>query len=397
MDQLVARIQALEASLEDRNRQVAEVAEAAGQAAAQAVNNQGGGHGHHQPAVDGLGNPIDHRAEKRYDIACKSLASSPKFYGKGNWRTFESSYETWYRVNQIDRQNQEFQKRSLLACMRGQAVEMTRPYNEGSQTWLHCVDFAAYLEAFRRVFLPPEESELARTEFKVRKQGRKEGISSYLSAKVALWQLAYPEAERSFSTLMDEIIAGTANRVVKRRLRYAEIGNVPELRRQAVRMVAAERQCYREGTSESTSMDGLAATTHIKSDQYSDDEMDIDEEGMNAMGKFDGNCRKCGTYGHKAAQCRKTKGTDQKDQRRCHTCDRTGHFKKDCIAKTKANGEKIVRNTDNKKGSGKGKFEKKKQFKGKSSVRTQAEVTDDDEEEDEDDFLGEEGDLEEEE
>ena len=82
MDQLVARIQALEASLEDRNRQVAEVAEAAGQAAAQAVNNQGGGHGHHQPAVDGLENPIDHRAEKRYDIACKSLASSPKFYEK---------------------------------------------------------------------------------------------------------------------------------------------------------------------------------------------------------------------------------------------------------------------------------------------------------------------------
>lgn len=389
MDQLVARIQALEASLEDRNRQVQEMAEAAGQAAAQAVNAGG----HHQPAVDNQGNPVNHRAEKRYDIACKSLASCPKFNGKGNWRTFESSYETWYRVNQIDQQAQEFQKRSLLACMRGQAVEMTRPYNEGSQTWINCVAFADYLEAFRRVFLPPEESELARTEFKVRKQGRKEGISSYLSAKVALWQLAYPEAERSFSTLMDEIIAGTANRVVKRRLRYADIGNVPELRRQAVKMVAAERQCYREGTSESTSMDGLAATTHIKSDQYSDDDMDVDDENMNAMGKFDGNCRKCGTYGHKAVQCRKTKGTDAKDQRKCYTCDRTGHLKKDCVAKTKANGEKIVRNTDNKKGFGKG----KKQFKGKSSVRTQAEVTDDDEEENGDDFLDEEGDLEEEE
>ena len=202
MDQLVARIQALEASLVDRNRQVQEMAEAAGRAAAQAVNAGG----HHQPAVDNQGNPVNHRAEKRYDIACKGLASCPKFNGKGNWRTFESSYETWYRVNQIDQQAQEFQKRILLACMRGQAVEMTRPYNKGSQTWINCVAFADYLEAFRRVFLPPEESELARTEFKVRKQGRKEGISSYLSAKVALWQLAYPEAERSFSTLMDEII-----------------------------------------------------------------------------------------------------------------------------------------------------------------------------------------------
>ena len=42
--------------------------------------------------------------------------------------------------------------------------------------------------------------------------------------------------------------------------------------------------------------------THIKSDQYSDDDMDVDDENMNAMGKFDGNCRKCGTYGHKAVQ-----------------------------------------------------------------------------------------------
>ena len=396
MDQLIARIQALEASLEDRNRQVAEVAEAAGQAAAQAVNAGGQGH-HHQPAVDGQGNQIDHRAEKRYDIACKSLGSCPKFNGKGNWRTFESSYETWYRVNHIDRQNQEFQKRSLLACMRGQAVEMTRPYSEGSQTWIACVEFAAYLEAFRNVFLPPEESELARTEFKVRKQGRKEGISSYLSAKVALWQLAYPEAERSFSTLMDEIIAGTANRVVKRRLRYADINNIPELRRQAVKMVDAERQCYREGTSESTSMDGLAATTHIKNDQYSDEEMDVDDDSMNAMGKFDGNCRTCGTYGHKAAQCRKGKGKDAKDKKKCYRCDRDGHFKRDCIAKTKANGDKITGSNDKKKVPGKEKFDKKKQFRGKSGVRTQAEVTDDEEEQDGDDFLGEEGGSEEEE
>ena len=178
-------------------------------------------------------------------------------------------------------------------------------------------------------------------------------------------------------------------------LRYAKIANVPELRRQAVRMVAAERQCYREGTSESTSMDGLAATTHIKNEQYSDDDMDVDEEGMNAMGRFEGNCRKCGTYGHKASDCRKSKtktGSDAKDQRKCYTCDRTGHMKKDCHAKTKANGDKIVRSTDKKKSFGKD----KKQFKGKSGVRTQAEETDDEDEQDEDDFLGEEGDSEEE-
>ena len=82
---------------------------------------------------------------------------------------------------------------------------------------------------------------------------------------------------------MDEVIGGISNRIVKRRLRYAEINNVPDLRRQAVRLVAAERQCYAEGTSESTSMDGLTATSHIKNEQYGDDDMDVDDDRVRAI------------------------------------------------------------------------------------------------------------------
>ena len=70
---------------------------------------------------------------------------------------------------------------------------------------------------------------------------------------------------------MDETIAGIANRVIKRNLRYAQIINIQGLRTTAVRLVAAERQCYSEGTSESTSLDGLAATTFITR-EGSDDE-----------------------------------------------------------------------------------------------------------------------------
>ena len=88
--------------------------------------------------------------------------------------------------------------------------------------------------------------------------------------------------------------------------------------------------------------------------------MDIDDDSMNAMGKFDGNCRTCGTYGHKAAQCRKGKGKDAKDKKKCYRCDRDGHFKRDCIAKTKANGDKITGSNDKKKVPGKEKFDKKK-------------------------------------
>ena len=69
-------------------------------------------------------------------------------------------------------------------------------------------------------------------------------------------------------------------------------------------------------------------------------------------------------------------------------------MKKDCRARTKANGEKIVRNPEKKKTFGKEKDNKKTGWKGKGSVRTQAEVTDEEDEPDDEDFLGEEGDSE---
>ena len=99
---------------------------------------------------------------------------------------------------------------------------------------------------------------------------------------------------------MDETIAGIANRVVKRNLRYAQINDIQALRTTAVRIVAAERQCYREGTSESTSLDGLAATTFVAAENDNDEDMDYDDGGVNSV-KFEGNCRKCGKYGHSMA------------------------------------------------------------------------------------------------
>ena len=161
-----------------------------------------------------------------------------------------------------------------------------------------------------------------------------------------------------------------------------------------MRLVAAERQCYREGTSESTSLDGLAATTRLAYDQR-EDEMKVDEDGMNAMGRFDGNCKKCGTYGHKADNCRRGTANSGKivrgngGEKKCHRCDRTSHLVRDCRARTKANGETIVDKVDKKpqKSNPKGKFGK---------VRAQAEVSEDEEDDEEECFLEEEGESEEE-
>ena len=71
-------------------------------------------------------------------------------------------------------------------------------------------------------------------------------------------------------------------------------------------------------------------------------------------------------------------------EKKCYRCDRTNHLKKECRAKTKANGEKIVDKVERKpKDVGK-KGEKKNKW---GKVRKQADVTDDEEENEEEDFL----------
>ena len=109
-----ARILAFEQALADQNQQLQQVANTAAEAAAQAainsVNQNQGNNGN----------------ERRYETACKVLGQAPNFSAKDRWRYFENRFETWWRVNRIDRQNGELQKRALLSCIWDQAVEIKR-------------------------------------------------------------------------------------------------------------------------------------------------------------------------------------------------------------------------------------------------------------------------------
>ena len=60
--------------------------------------------------------------------------------------------------------------------MRGHAVELTRPFAEGTEAFRNAANIDDYIEIFRKIFLPPEESELAESEFRSRKQGRREAV-----------------------------------------------------------------------------------------------------------------------------------------------------------------------------------------------------------------------------
>ena len=53
--------------------------------------------------------------------------------------------------------------------------------------------------------------------------------------------------------------------------------------------------------------------------------------------KFKGFCKNCGIQGHKAVNCTRDKGTQekrvQKETRKCYNCNKVGHLAKDCTRK----------------------------------------------------------------
>ena len=202
------------------------------------------------------------------------------------------------------------------------------------------VDIATYLTAMRNIFMPSEESEIARADFKALKQKKNEDIASYLTMKISLWENAFPEAERSFHTLLSEVISGIYNNVVKRIVRRANPADQANLRTVAITAVANERESYRGGYGESTSLDGLACVSlpHQADEEY--EPMEVDQ-----ISKMEIICFNCKKPGHIARNCRSTKPGEENQPRRpkprCYRCNLIGHIAAKCrVNLSKQGGEK---------------------------------------------------------
>ena len=101
-------------------------------------------------------NPVADPAVRRYDAACRRLSSAPTFDGKFPWRTFESSFSNWGKLSQMADMPILFQKQVLLNSMRGHAVELTRPFAQGTEAFDNAATIDVYIEIFRKSFLPPK-------------------------------------------------------------------------------------------------------------------------------------------------------------------------------------------------------------------------------------------------
>ena len=284
--------------------------------------------------------------------AQKLIQHQPKYSheqtSKRTWQMFQSERKDFFEGHgiTIDTIGEDYHKRYLMMALQGKAREMI----VGIEDDLKAKPYDGMLQQLTEQFSPRFESELLKSQFKARKQGRLEDIITYLSSKEALYRRAYAPQERTITHFMESAIANIYNERVKEALivkRYDPrnlITDYMHLRDIAASSVAMEIEMVKAGLpNASTSLDGLRATSLAvtQGQDQEDERMDITKvedracfkcgkvghlaancrkkerkpftpragNGRTTPGKggkpFPYNCRKCGVFGHKAADCRK--------------------------------------------------------------------------------------------
>ena len=274
---------------------------------------------------------IEERDQNRFT---RALSSLPKFSGRETWRCWSTSFENWLFANNLENIGNERIKNSILLAFRDEALRRIAPYRRDTETWVQNPTWRGYLQVLRGAFLPTQEGDLAKLEYRARKQGRLEPITSFLNDKIALADIAYGET-LIFENLVDDVIEATYNNVVKKKIRTGHPADIQQLVNIAVTAVADERRGVEGNYGEGTTLDGLAAVTVLSGQDGSNYRAGQAETPMDI------------------GYIPPPKPPDKKGK--CNRCHKAGHFARECYAKRAADGRVLDPSTaTNKPRSGRG-------------------------------------------
>ena len=150
------------------------------------------------------------------------LRSVPRFRDDGSllYRDHEVNISKFLMCRTDVVRTDKLKKTILMESIAGKAVSrikdnapITECFRDGT--------FDQFSALIREVFCPDNESILIRSEFIAYTQGRQQDVQSYLTNKMALFNLAFAPNERSFNTLMLHVIRGLLNNAVRRMVRRA--------------------------------------------------------------------------------------------------------------------------------------------------------------------------------
>ena len=139
----------------------------------------------------------------------------------------EQDYESWEQQTRFvcGAQGYIFNEnlmRAILAQFKGRAALMIRSLGENIAA---VADLDTFLARIRQIFVSPAYQAKARSAFLRRTQQKRETLIAYHSTMRALWERAFPEAERQEAVLICQFIAGLQNQKVMEQLLLNE--NIP--------------------------------------------------------------------------------------------------------------------------------------------------------------------------
>ena len=241
----------------------------------------------------------------------------------------------------------------LVYSIDGPSALRIRHLDVDSDFYANTLDYEQFEAAIVEVFHPVSERNLARAEFMSRTQNPDEDVSSYFSAKSALFRIAVQNnTEAEFPLLLEETVAGLYSVPIKRAVWARAPKTVEELHKAILECVGAERIAFQRGFGQVTSLDGLLSVTSAqeslrnrrqrraanRNDEVED--MEINElRGRSAERPFSGTCFLCRKRGHPKRLCPERKKTEG---RKCFHCQVVGHFANNCPRK-KAGKPKVSR------------------------------------------------------
>ena len=287
---------------------------------------------------------MDAAARENFKIYAAALKSMPKF-SNGNhepWRDFEKAWLVWFETNEIGNLvGIPKQKMALLNAMRDRAMRAVDQHGHTTASFAGAANIGDFLKLIRECFNPPSESQTARTDFERRKQFREEPAVAYLADKKALYYHALPDAaSRSFAYFKAEVLKGIYASYVKEKIIEQDPTTEAEMETCVADAVGKGRQLFFQNAGSIPDLDGLASTTMIRATYVDGSPANIeamDFEDSRRVGDR-GTCHTCNKPGHFARDCPK-KGSGGSSQPRkpnpdrdmiCNGCKKKGHRKANC-------------------------------------------------------------------
>ena len=231
----------------------------------------------------------------------------------------------------------------LYKSLAGQSAERAEHLGPNSNVYQENPRYGDFEKLILEVFHPQSERNLAKSEFVARKQAADEDVSSYFSAKLALFRAAAGEDfERDFYLLKEEMVAGLYSGPIKRAVWSRDPETIPALQAAILKEVGLQRIAFNRGFGAVTNLDGLQSVSgvrealRLKRQQRQDqvEPMEIGQVGgtnRDSRRKFTGKCFHCQEEGHLKRDCpRQRKQSGDAKERRCYWCTSTRHLANNC-------------------------------------------------------------------